>query len=79
MQNLIGQKVHLIEEKLPLKGGKEYTQYKLDDPLFEKTVKDMYQNVRIFIPGTCGTLEWNPLRTNIHIDQNGIVTNVTHG
>jgi hypothetical protein len=79
MQDLVGRKVNLLERKITTKFGTEHVVYTVDDPSFVGMVKEMYPDVRIFPPGTGGTTDWQPFRTNIYVDKDGIVTEVTNG
>ena len=78
VENLIGQKVKLKEEK-HIVSGKEYTTYSVDDPEFVSKVKSMYPNFRLRTSKTRVTADFNPDRINIFIDDTGIITRITKG
>lgn len=83
MSDLVGQKFNLKESTFIYgKGGGQVvrTRYELDDPEMEAKIRDMFgENVRIFPPGTAGTTDWKPFRTNVHISKDGIITDVRAG
>jgi len=84
MSDFVGQKVKLKvkTKKLDLHelGIREYKSYELDDPEMVTKLKETFgENVRIFPPGTCGTMDFQQWRTNVYIDKNGIITEVNNG
>lgn len=77
--NLIGKKIKLREESRTV-SGVSYTVYHLDDPVVEEEIRnEIGGEVRIFTPGRGGTADYKPYRTNIYVDQDGIVTAVRQG
>jgi len=77
--NLVGQRFNLKATQHTYK-DRVYTTYELDDPVMEQKIHDMYgDEVRIFPPGTLGTCDWQPYRTNVYIDEHSIITEVTKG
>lgn len=59
--------------------GKVHTQYELDDPVLLQELKDAYPTFRIWLPGTIGTMDFRPSRTNVRIDESGIIIQVYRG
>lgn len=37
------------------------------------------QGVRVKRPGYAYTMDYNPTRANVHLDENNVVTRVSHG
>jgi len=54
-------------------------QYELDDPEMESRLHALAADVRIFPPGTGGTLNFLPFRLNFIVDENGIITRAYMG
>jgi len=82
MDNIkVGRKVILKESPWEFTdtGGKHYSgiTYEVNDPEFEKEIEGLY--VRVWTPGTRGTCDWNTSRLNIHINKDGIITQVNYG
>lgn len=80
---LVGQRFNLkgTPRRLELSSGKiyEYVQYELDDAVMESKIRSMFPDVRIFPPGAMGTADWVPGRTNVYIDKNSFITEVSNG
>lgn len=82
MQNLVGKKVKLKVESHRTKFRDEiieYFSYKLDDPEMKKKILALGPDVRILLPESAATMDFNLLRLNVHIDENGIITKISHG
>jgi hypothetical protein len=54
-------------------------QYELDDPKMEARLLALAADVRIFPPGTGGTMDFNPFRLNFSIDENGVIDRAYRG
>lgn len=79
---LIGQRINL--NKKPLRrevAGKvyEYVRYELNDPVMESKIRTLFTEVRIFTPGQMGTADFKPYRTNVYINEEGIIFDVSNG
>ncbi|KAL1958575.1 hypothetical protein VTO42DRAFT_4172 [Malbranchea cinnamomea] len=57
--------------------GKKITEDTTDQMCFAK--KDLPQGHRIIQPGHVMTMDFNPNRLNIYVDENNTVTKVKHG
>ena len=82
MNKLVGQKVNIKVEKVTRTFRDqtiEYSIYKLDDPKMEKKINALGSDVTVFFPGEAGTMDFKPFRTNVHIDETGIITNISNG
>lgn len=80
-QSLVGRKVKLkINEIIRGEGENKrvYHQYKVDDPEFVAEVNAISANNRILPPGTAGTMDFQMFRLNVHINEEGIVTDVAY-
>lgn len=80
-QSLVGRKVKLkINEIVRGEGENKriYHQYKIDDPEFVAEVNAISSNNRILPPGTGGTMDFQMFRLNVHINEDGIVTDVAY-
>jgi len=78
--DLAGRTVRLSTREHTLYRGGQTTVFRLDDPLFEEEMRARFgPGVRIFVPGTFGTADFSPFRTNIRIDKAGSVTAVYNG
>ena len=82
MENIkIGRKVNLKQKpwEFTSSTGKHYSgiSYEVDDPDFEKEIEGLY--VRVFTEGTMGTCDYHSNRMNIHIDNDGIITEIHFG
>lgn len=65
---------------MTVKGAMVNGAFKMDDPEFVSAVKEEYgENVRFMRPGFMYTQEMRFGRTNIHINEHGVVTDVTTG
>lgn len=78
MSEFIGQKINLAVREIEY-NGKVYKTYQLDDPLMEAKIKKAFSDVRIFPPGTCGTGEYKPYRTNVYLDEDGTISVIDNG
>lgn len=47
--------------------------YQLDDPEMEARLHALGHDVRIFPPGTGGTMDFLPFRLNFSVNENGII------
>jgi len=75
----IGQQVRLKETPHVIM-DKEYIQYSVDDPAMVSAIHEEFgSSVRIFTPGTVGTADWKPFRTNVYIDKTGVITDIRNG
>lgn len=75
---LIGQKVHLDITERSSRHGVQMT-YEMNDPVMEAKIRAEFATVRIFPPGTNGTMDAKPFRTNVYIDEDGVITRITNG
>lgn len=78
VHELIGQKVHLDIIERKTKSG-VHTIYEVNDPVMEAKIRAEFSTVRIFPPGTAGTMDIKPFRTNVYIDKDGVITNIKKG
>ena len=81
-QALVGRKVNLKVNEIVRGEGENkriYKQYKVDDLKFVDEVNAISQTNRIFPPGTMGTMDYKPYRLNVHINEDGLVTEVNYG
>jgi len=66
--------------QLKLLASEPFPLYDLDDPQGEKRIRDSIGgDVRFQIPGWTYTQEYRLGRTNVHVDESGIVVKVTKG
>lgn len=81
--NFIGKKFNLKKSSIVISGkfigSMELVSYELDDPHMEQALKDAYRDVRIIAPDTMVTADYVPTRTNVYININGIIEEVTNG
>ncbi len=79
MSKFIGKTVQLKKTIHKTKYG-DMTSYKVDDPKMVAAIKKEHgTNIRIFPPGTMGTCDFVPSRTNVYIDETGVITRVSNG
>lgn len=82
--SLIGRKVKMIktEREYEMQDGTKipYVDYRLDDPDFVAEAKQLLgANTRILPPGSVVTMDYNPNRHNVRLDEDGIVTSIGKG
>lgn len=79
---LIGQKVPLnVEKKSQMVFGKtmSYSFYTMADARIEEKLNSLAENVRIFLPGTVGTMDYRLDRLNVSITEQGVIDRVYYG
>ena len=79
---LVGRKVNLTVTDVEYgkdENKKIYKRYEVVDPEFEKEVKAISSENRIFPPGTAGTMDFKSDRLNVYINKDGIVEMVNYG
>jgi hypothetical protein len=54
-------------------------QYELDDPEMEARLLALASEVRIFPPGSGGTMNFRPFRLNFSVDEHGVITQAYMG
>jgi len=70
----VGQKVLLTETKKTIElesiGKRKYTSYSIapEDTVIAE-IKSLHSNTRVWLPGTMGTMDYNPSRFNVHIEE----------
>lgn len=81
---LIGQKVKLKETesviRMPhLRMSKKVKSYELDDPEMEAKINALGDNIRIFTPGSGGTMDFVSSRVNVYIEIDGTISGISVG
>lgn len=79
---LIGQKVPLnveIKNTVIFGKNKSYSFYTMADARLEEKLNSLAENVRVFLPGTVGTMDYRLDRLNINITEQGIIDRVYYG
>jgi predicted component of type VI protein secretion system len=77
MKTLVGRKFEIIKsDNKPNRGS--YDQ--ISDEDYESIQKELgATRLRIWLPGTIGTMDYRPDRHNVYLDANGVVTEVEIG
>lgn len=76
---LIGRQANLTHNTRTI-DGQVYTFYTLVDDDFAADVAAMYgEDARIQHPGWGGTMDWEPSRVNVILNEDGLVTDVRYG
>lgn len=80
---LVGQRINLNKTPQSIKMGDnktyDYVKYELNDPVMESKIRSLFSDVRIFVPGTTGTADFKPYRTNVYINEDGLIFEVSNG
>lgn len=79
----IGQKFNLKAVTHKMEIGKDivdHVVYTPDDSEMKKKIEAAFVGtVRIFPPGTMGTQDYKPQRTNVYINKKGVIHKITKG
>lgn len=78
----IGRHVNIVKSNVPIKLRGEIVNrevIKLNDPSFEQEVNAFAGLHRIWTPGSIGTMDIQPNRFNVQVDENGVVSKVWWG
>ena len=56
-----------------------YTVYLVNDEDFLKTINSREEIIRLMVPNMIHTMDFNPKRVNIHINEQGEIFNISEG